>query len=92
MTPNVKKAKAKRKRGPRTCVRTRARKREVYLSAEEDAIFAGMLQRYGCNASKLVRDWLWRAHAQYERRHNRPSEPPPVDPRQMSIEDAAAAS
>jgi hypothetical protein len=90
MTPKVRKAKAKRKRPPRTCVRTRARKREVYLSAEEDAIFAGMLERYNCNASKLVRDWLWRAHAQYERRHN--GRPEPVDPRQLRIEDAAASA
>lgn len=80
---------AKKKTKPRTPKRTRARPRQIYLSEQEDAIFAGMLERYGCNASKLVRDWLWRAHAQFERRHHRPIA---TDPRQLRIEDAAAAA
>ena len=83
------KPKAKRKPRAKGPKRTRARPRQIYLSEQEDAIFAAMLARYECNASKLVRDWLWRAHAQFERRHNRPA---PIDPRQLRIEDAAAAA
>jgi hypothetical protein len=86
---------AKAKRKPRTKApskpnRTRARPRQIYLSKEEDAIFAAMLERYNVSASRLVRDWLWRAQAQFERRHVR--EPAPTDPRQLRIEDAAAAA
>ena len=79
----------KRKMKPKAPKRSRERPRQIYLSEDEDRIFASMLERYECSASKLVRDWLWRAHAQFERRHNRA---PEVDPRQLRIEDAAAVS
>jgi len=89
---DLKKAQAKRllgkKRKPTATAakvqRKRARPRQVYLSKEEEAIFAKMLKRQGVNASQLVRDWLWRAEAQYQRRHGGP-EPVRVDPRQLQL-------
>lgn len=56
----------------------------MYLSPAEDQIFEAMLRRQSCSASELVRAWLVRAEAQYQRRNESTS--PPVDPRQVSLE------
>lgn len=80
---------AKPKRKPPTTKpkRTRGRPRQIYLSKKEDAIFTRMLKRQGVSASQLVRDWLLRAEAQYQRRH-KPAHAP-EDPRQLRIAEAS---
>jgi hypothetical protein len=90
-TPTKKKRAPKARAASARPKRTRARPRQIYLSDEEDAIFGKMLKRQNVNASQLVRDWLLRAEAQYQRRHKNGA-PPPSDPRQLRIIEAAALS
>lgn len=78
-----------RKKKPKAVKRSRGRSLQVYLSDEEGAIFDSMLERENTNQAGLVRAWLKRAQAQYNRRHSpRSNEPPPVDPRQLAIPEA----